>query len=142
MLAGSPELDKDLNPYHLPENWLRDRKHCNLCDVKIESIRFAKIHFNSKLHRECAGLNVIPIQRQATPGFVSQGTHHCDICGFNTPTEDLMDQHKNGVRHLENLRTKAAVTEKGLSWKAHKPIPPQPPKFSVLAESLPTDNWG
>jgi hypothetical protein len=41
--------------WRLVQVWLRERKHCNLCDVVIDSIRLAKIHFNSRLHREAAG---------------------------------------------------------------------------------------
>jgi hypothetical protein len=45
--------------WRLVQVWLRERKHCNLCDVVIDSIRLAKIHFNSRLHREAAGQPVI-----------------------------------------------------------------------------------
>jgi len=140
MLAGDIKLDEDLNPYTLPETWLRDRKHCNLCDVPIESIRIAKIHFNSRLHRQAAGLNVLPIHRETD--FKSEGPHHCAMCNFRTMTEEAMEVHKSGVRHLENARTKDAVISKNLAWHPHTPTPPLPPKYSVVAEALPNEFGG
>merc|ERR1719289_470490 len=140
MLAGDIELDKDINPYSLPEVWLRERKHCNLCDVPIESIRIAKIHFSSRLHRDAAGLNVLPANRETN--YVSEGDHHCTTCNFRVKTEAELNTHLTGVRHLENDRTKQAVEEKGYTWHPHNPTPPQPPKYSVRAQSLPEDAWG
>ncbi|XP_023334759.1 uncharacterized protein LOC111706189 [Eurytemora carolleeae] len=139
MLAGDPKLDEDINPYNLPEVWLRERKHCNLCDVPIESIRIAKIHFNSKLHREAAGLNVLPANAEMT--YISEGPHHCTICNFRTKTETELKTHNAGIRHLENFRTKQAVEAKGHNWNPHNPSPPLPPKYSVIAEALP-QAWG
>ena len=47
-VVSDPELDKDINPYNLPEQWLRERKHCNLCDVQVSNLRLATLHFNSR----------------------------------------------------------------------------------------------
>ena len=90
-LVGDPELDKDINPYNLPEVWLRERKHCNLCDSSIFSIRIAKMHFNSRNHREAAGLNLSRASREAE--FVSSGEFLCDVCSYNTNTSIEMKVH-------------------------------------------------
>ena len=92
---GDPELDKDINPYNLPEVWLRERKHCNLCDVPIFSIRMAKIHFNSRNHRLAAGLNISQASREAE--FVSSGKFQCDACSFKTGTDIDMKVHTVGL---------------------------------------------
>jgi len=128
-LIGDPELDKDINPYNLPEVWLRDRKHCNLCDVPIFSIRIAKIHFNSRNHRFAAGLNLSKESREAD--YVSSGPNYCDVCDFSTESDLDMKVHTAGIRHIENERTKAAVESSGGEWKPSNPIPLDPPKFTV-----------
>jgi len=141
-LVGDPELDKDINPYNLPEVWLRERKHCNLCDVPIFSIRIAKIHFNSRHHRQAAGLNLAKPSREAE--FVSSGENHCDVCDFNTETALDMKVHMAGIRHIENERTKAAVESNGGEWKVCTPSPPDPPKNSVQnpPQGMPMMGWG
>jgi len=141
-LVGDPELDKDINPYNLPEVWLRERKHCNLCDVPIFSIRIAKIHFNSRHHRLAAGLNIAKPSREAE--FLSSGENHCDVCDYNTETALDMKVHMAGIRHIENERTKAAVESSGGEWKVCTPNPPDPPKHSVQnpPQSMSMMGWG
>jgi len=128
-LVGDPELDKDINPYNLPEVWLRERKHCNLCDIAIFSIRIAKIHFNSRNHRVAAGLNISKASREAF--FNNVGDNYCDVCGVHTETTLDMKVHTAGIRHIENERTKTAVEASGGEWNPSNPIPPDPPKYSV-----------
>ena len=41
-LISDRELDKDINPYTYPELWLRERKHCRVCDVPVTSLTLAK----------------------------------------------------------------------------------------------------
>ena len=128
-LAADPELDKDINPYNLPELWLRDRKHCNLCDVAITSIRMAKIHFNGRNHRLAAGLHVTEASRMAD--FHSHGDIHCQTCNFNVVSQIELKVHQAGIRHLENEKTRQAVEGTGGTWSCHNPVPSDPPKFSV-----------
>ena len=128
-LAGDPELDKDINPYNLPELWLRERKHCTLCDVPVTSIRMAKIHFNGRNHRLAAGLNITEASKMAE--FCSSGDLRCESCNFSVATQLEMKSHQAGIRHLENDRTKVAVEETGGSWSCHHPTPSDPPKYSV-----------
>ena len=128
-LASDPELDKDINPYNLPELWLRERKHCTLCDVPVTSIRMAKIHFNGRNHRLAAGLNITEASKMAE--FYSGGELRCESCNFSVSTQLEMKSHQAGIRHLENDRTKVAVEETGGTWSCHHPTPSDPPKYSV-----------
>lgn len=128
-LAGDPELDKDINPYNLPELWLRERKHCTLCDVPITSIRMAKIHFNGRNHRLAAGLNLTEASKMGE--FYNTGEFRCETCNFNVATELELKSHQAGIRHLENERTKVAVEGTEGSWSCNHPVPSEPPKFSV-----------
>jgi len=128
-LASDPELDKDINPYNLPELWLRERKHCTLCDVPVTSIRMAKIHFNGRNHRLAAGLNITEASKMAE--FSSSGDLRCESCNFSVSTQLELKSHQAGIRHLENDRTKLAVEETGGSWSCHQPTPSDPPKYSV-----------
>ena len=128
-LASDPELDKDINPYNLPELWLRDRKHCYLCHVPISSIRMAKIHFNGRNHRLAAGLHITEASQAAE--FLSQGDIHCDTCSFSVASHIELKTHQAGIRHLENERTRAAVEAVGGTWACHQPAPLDPPKYSV-----------
>jgi hypothetical protein len=73
--------------------WLRERKHCNLCDVVIDSIRLAKIHFNSRLHREAAGRPVIKEFFLYRLCFSAFRFFHVSAV-----------LHIAGVSHLENLK--------------------------------------
>ena len=128
-LASDPELDKDINPYNLPELWLRDRKHCYLCHVPISSIRMAKIHFNGRNHRLAAGLHITEASQAAE--MLSQGDIHCDTCSFSVASHIELKTHQAGIRHLENERTRAAVEAVGGTWACHQPAPLDPPKYSV-----------
>jgi len=131
-LAGDPELDKDINPYNIPEQWLRERKHCNLCDVPVFSIRIAKIHFNSRQHRLAAGLNILSSHEEEGASLVPVGGKiPCDTCNIRVITELDMKVHTAGIRHIENYRTRAAVELHGMEWKIVTPFPPDPPKNSV-----------
>jgi len=128
-LVTDPQLDSDINPYNLPEVWLRDRKQCPMCDVSIFSIRIAKIHFNCRSHRQAAGLPVIPSSLSKSTGT---GKHICATCNFKTKTEVEMKVHNAGMRHMENERTKNAVEASGGEWRPQPPLPPDPPKHSIL----------
>ena len=128
-LASDPELDKDINPYNLPELWLRERKHCTLCDVPITSIRMAKIHFNGRNHRLAAGLNMTEASKMAE--FYNSGEFTCQTCNFSVSTQLELKSHQAGIRHLENERTRLAVEGTEGSWSCHQPTPSDPPKFSV-----------
>ena len=128
-LASDPELDKDINPYNLPELWLRERKHCNLCDVAISSIRMAKIHFNNRNHRLAAGLHITEESRMSE--YNSRGDIHCDTCNYNVETQIEMKTHQAGIRHLENERTRQAVEGAGHTWSCHHPAPADQPRYSV-----------
>ena len=128
-LAGDPELDKDINPYNLPELWLRERKHCNLCDVPITSIRMAKIHFNGRNHRLAAGLNLTEASKMGE--FYNSGEFRCETCNFNVATELELKSHQAGIRHLENERTRLAVEGTEGTWSCNQPVPSDPPKYSV-----------
>jgi len=128
-LAADPELDKDINPYNLPELWLRDRKHCYMCDVQLSSLRMATIHFNSRDHRRAAGLRVSEASKNAE--WLNEGDLHCDVCNFRVKTEIEMRTHEAGIRHLENEKTKLAVEGAGGTWSCSFPSPLPPPKYSV-----------
>ena len=128
-LAGDPELDKDINPYNLPELWLRERKHCNLCDVPITSIRMAKIHFNGRNHRLAAGLNLTEASKMGE--WYNSGEFRCETCNFNVATELELKSHQAGIRHLENERTRLAVEGTEGTWSCNHPVPSDPPKYSV-----------
>lgn len=128
-LVTDPELDSDINPYNLPEVWLRERKQCPMCDVPIFSIRIAKIHFNCRSHRQAAGLPVVPTSNSKSTGT---GQHICATCNFKTKTEVEMKVHNAGMRHMENERTKNAVEASGGEWRPQPPLPPDPPKHSIL----------
>lgn len=128
-LASDPELDKDINPYNLPELWLRERKHCAVCDVPVTSIRMAKIHFNGRNHRLAAGLNITEASKAAE--FYSSGELHCQSCNFSVTTQLELKSHQAGIRHLENERTRLAVEATDGTWSCQQPEPSEPPKYSV-----------
>jgi len=128
-LAADPELDKDINPYNLPELWLRDRKHCYMCDVQLSSLRMATIHFNSRDHRRAAGLKVSEASKNGQ--WLNEGDLHCDVCNFRVKTEIEMRTHEAGIRHIENEKTKLAVEGAGGTWSCPKPAPIAPPRYSV-----------
>jgi len=128
-LASDPELDKDINPYNLPELWLRERKHCTLCDVPVTSIRMAKIHFNGRNHRLAAGLNITEASKMAE--FSSGGELHCQSCNFSVSNQLELKSHQAGIRHLENERTRQAVEATDGTWSCHQPEPSELPKYSV-----------
>ena len=128
-LISDPELDKDINPYNYPELWLREQKHCRLCDVPITSLTMAKIHFNGRNHRTAAGLNIMEASKLGQ--FVSKGDLHCDTCNFNVSTEIEMRTHEAGIRHRLNDKTRAAVISSGGQWVVHQPEGCAPPTYSV-----------
>lgn len=137
-LEGDPSLETDINPYNLPELWLREKSQCNLCACAIPSLTIAKLHFSSKGHRIAAGLRLLPSQKEKTnlknecDAKEEEEVLSCDICSFEASSKSELLGHQAGVRHQENARTKAALEAAGSDWKVHKPTPPDPPAHSVV----------
>ena len=131
-LAGDPSLETDINPFNLPELWLREKSQCNLCGCVIPSLVIAKIHFSSKGHREAAGLRLLASQKDDQ---TQEKNISCDICSFKASSDSELLGHKAGVRHQENSRTKAASEAAGFDWKVHHATQPDPPAYSVVGNS-------
>ena len=140
-LAGCPALEcGDVNPYNLPQLWLAQRRHCNLCDVAITSLLLAKVHFSSRIHRAAAGLHLLPAHQEEQEE-AGEGPR-CDTCDFRASSASSLLSHEAGVRHQENERTRTAVEASGGEWKAHTPQPPDPPRHSVEWQPVWEGGWG
>ena len=135
-LEGDPSLETDINPYNLPELWLREKSQCNLCGCAIPSLTIAKLHFSSKGHRIAAGLRLLPSQKENKDlkDEVNEDEEvlSCDICSYRASSKSELLGHQAGVRHQENSRTKAALEAAGSEWKVHQPTPPDPPAHSLV----------
>ena len=154
-LAGDPSLETDINPYNLPELWLREKSQCNLCGCAIPSLTIAKVHFSSKSHRIAAGLRLLSSQRDKSQDEPKdqeleyderkgEEVFSCDICSFKASSKSELLGHQAGVRHQENVRTKVAVEAAGIEWKVHHPTPPDPPAHSVVDDPSWSheEHWG